>query len=190
MELATILHFRDQIRSARIRAFEDAENFHDVVVALESLGAFQLGTRKNGFSAYEAALSQLAEQSALFEDVSKASSLHLSFSDLFTIVREGRNDAVHEGVFARNLAAHAVQLALIVEDALSMSASQVQHFMVRGVITAEKFYTLSYVRQLRFTAQRFLVTTAPNTSLPQASRKSFTSSPIPRVCLPDSMTTR
>jgi CBS domain-containing protein len=140
-------HFRDEIRSARISAFEDAENFHGIVVALESLGAFCLGGRKNGFGNYETPLGQLAADSVLFEEAPKASDLHLSFADLFRIVREGRNDAVHEGVYARNLADHAVQLALIIEDALSMSADQVKHFMVRGVITAEEFHPLSFARQ-------------------------------------------
>jgi CBS domain-containing protein len=144
---AAMQHFRDEIRSARMRAFEDAENFHGIVVALEGLGAFCLGGRKNGFGNYEVPLGQLAANSVLFEDASTASDLHLSFADLFRIVREGRNDAVHEGVYARNLADHAVQLALIIEDALSMSADQVKHFMVRGVITAEEFHPLSFVRQ-------------------------------------------
>jgi hypothetical protein len=43
-------------------------------------------------------------------------------------------------VYARNLADHAVQLALILEDALSMAAEQVKHFMVGGVIPAEEFH--------------------------------------------------
>src|SRR5262245_53440922 len=101
---AAMLHFRDEIRNARIRAFEDAENFHEVVVALESLGAFCLGSRKNGFNDYERPLRDLASDSALFEAAPAECSLHLSFTDLFGILRDGRNDAVHEGVYARNLA--------------------------------------------------------------------------------------
>ena len=43
------------------------------------------------------------------------------FSRLYDLVQDARNDALHQGAFARHLTIHAIGLALILEDALRSS---------------------------------------------------------------------
>lgn len=38
---------------------------------------------------------------------------------LYDLVEQGRNEALHQGAFARHLAEHAIELALALEDALA-----------------------------------------------------------------------
>ena len=58
---------------------------------------------------------------------------HTSFCDLFDELKDARNDAVHQGAHARILTDHAVELAIILEDALMSKFSRVSQFMVRDV---------------------------------------------------------
>ena len=44
-------------------------------------------------------------------------------ANLYDLVRNARNDAMHEGAFARNLAVHLVQLSVMLEDALVNKAA-------------------------------------------------------------------
>ena len=62
-------------------------------------------------------------------------------------LKDGRNDALHQGACARHLANHAVQLALVLEDALMPSEPKVSDFMVRDAICAAHWQPISFVRQ-------------------------------------------
>jgi CBS domain-containing protein len=166
--------FLNQFRAARAMALRDAEAFHDIIIAIEKLGfAETMGgyppdcvTRMkniaNGIqdiadcnkkpkpvlNTYSKPLSQIAELSALASYIpSQHQTWHSSFSDLFETVREGRNDAMHQGVFARNLTNHSVQLALILEDALMSGLSRVSDFMVREPVCAHESQPVSFARQ-------------------------------------------
>ncbi|MFN7859639.1 MAG: CBS domain-containing protein, partial [Pseudanabaena sp.] len=69
------------------------------------------------------------------------------FKDLYDSVKDGRNDAMHHGAYARHLTDHAVQVALIIEDALMTGKDRLSDYMVRNVIQASLWQPLSFVRQ-------------------------------------------
>jgi CBS domain-containing protein len=143
------LHYRDELRNARASVLRDAEAFLEVLFAVERLGSAVTGKSK-ALGEYESAITALAERSALAE----AKSGGICFSRLYQIVRVGRNEALHQGVFARHLADHAVELAIVLEDALANGSDLVGDYMVRNVVVAEPWQPLRVVRH-QMLAQSF-----------------------------------
>lgn len=135
------LYFRDQLRRTRARALADAEDFHDILFALERLGAFLKGAPGGGLSDYKEFLVNLAAKAG-----GKAAD-GSSFGELFEIVRVARNDAMHTGAFARHLTLNAVRLALLLEEALMHDARFARHFMVPAPTTAALWQPLGIVRE-------------------------------------------
>ena len=112
----------------------------------------QLGRDIKGLADYSAKLSDLASASPLAADLpSKWPEYHTEFGALFEEMRQARNDAVHQGAHARTLTDHAVELSIILEDALMTDASKVSQFMVRDVVDAKLWHPLSYIRQQMLT---------------------------------------
>lgn len=136
------LYFRDQLRCARMRALADAEDFHDIVFALERLGALLKGARGRGLKDYEEHLVQLATRSA-----GATSGDASTVGELLRVVRVARNDAMHTGAFARHLTLNATRLALLLEDALMHDAQLARHFMVPSPTTAALWQPLGMVRE-------------------------------------------
>lgn len=142
-----VLHFRDQLRDARATALRDAEAFEEIVFVLERLGIHLTGKVEN-LGKYKPAVVQFAKRSPLameIPDITKE--WHTSFEGLYDIVRNGRNDALHEGACARHLTACAVELAIVLEDALMYEAARVRDFMVRSPVTASMWQAISSIRQ-------------------------------------------
>lgn len=138
---------RDQLRTARGIAMADAEGFLAVVRSLEWIGQ-QLTGKTTGLGDYERDLRELANASPLSSEIpSQCGWCHTEFGQLFHAVRGARNDAVHQGAYARALTSHAVELAIIFEDALMMNASRVSQYMVRDVVEAKPWHPVSYIRQ-------------------------------------------
>jgi hypothetical protein len=56
---------------------------------------------------------------------------------------------LHQGAFARRLTGHAIELSLVLEDALrrSLDSPVVGDYMVRGPICAEPWQPISFIRQ-------------------------------------------
>jgi hypothetical protein len=143
--------FRDQLRSARAVALADAEGFHAVIRVVELIGQ-QLGRNISGLGGYKTILSVLASASPLATDLpSQWPGYHTEFGALYEEMRQARNDAVHQGAYARTLTDHAVELSIILEDALMTDASKVSQFMVRNVVDAKPWHPVSYVRQQMLT---------------------------------------
>ncbi len=141
------LSFRDQLREARLKALADAEAFEEIVFVLERLGCY-LRKEQGGLGKYEGYLTGLASRSPLFRVVPDTfRELHIPFPMLYDRVRQARNDAMHGGAAARYAASHAVELALVLENALMNSYDKVSDFMVRNVICAELWQPLSFIRQ-------------------------------------------
>jgi predicted transcriptional regulator len=139
--------FRDQLREARAQAINDAEAYDGLLFAFERLGCFlkgeivPLGKLKND-------LLRLTRGSALAQSVpGKWRDCHLPVDQLFEQVREARNDALHHGAFARHLTIHAVQLGIVLEDALMAPATVAADLMVRNPVCAYLWQPVSYVRQ-------------------------------------------
>jgi len=150
MERQAALAFADQFRSAREAALRDAEAFDGIVYAMERLGSF-LTRRTLDLGKYEDHLAKIAAKS---DDVPRLFRGALTpFSVLFDVVREARNDALHQGAFARHLTSHAIELALILEDALRSSETPlVSDYMVRNPVCAELWQPLGLIRQQMLTA--------------------------------------
>ena len=110
--------FAGQLRTARLEALGDAEAFVGIIHVVERIGSYLRG-RQASLGAYRSVLSTLAAKSAfssekfrIFRDVLTP------FGELYDLVRAARNDALHQGAFARHLTNHAVELAILLEDAL------------------------------------------------------------------------
>jgi predicted transcriptional regulator len=146
VEPAQNCFFRDQLRSARAVALADGEGFQSVLRVVELIGQ-QLGKNISGLGGYRTMLSGLASISPLATDLpSRWPEYHSEFGALYDEMRWARNDAVHQGAYARTLTDHTVELSIILEDALMTDATKVSQFMVRNVVDAKAWHPVSYVR--------------------------------------------
>ena len=126
----------------------DAEGFQKMCFAFEVLGA-RLRNDSGTLEKYRHYLRQLVVINSPigFED----------FDTLFEAVKEARNDVMHTGAYARNAAVPAIQLSLLIEDAImsqlekkkeTMAARKtVADFMVRSPVKAEPWHTVGHVRR-------------------------------------------
>ena len=142
-------HFRDQFRAARAACVQDAEGFQEILFVVERLGFMLTNDPKAGsLHAYKPAIEKLSTISGLASEIPKRwRHLHTPICELYDIVRIARNDALHQGAFARHLTTHAVELALILEDALMDDSNKVSDFMTRDVLVAHEWQPISFVRQ-------------------------------------------
>lgn len=144
---AQSLYFRDQFRRARAVALGDAEAWHGVVVAVEQLAVVIAPGSKNLHRAAPH-VGEIASPSPLASDIPATfRDLHTPFGDLYHLVRTARNNALHEGAFARRLTRHAIELCLILEHALTPMSNRVSDYMVRDPVVAELWHPVSFVRQ-------------------------------------------
>lgn len=141
------LHFRDQFRGARMVALRDAEAFHEILYTLERLGYLLKGEEGN-LRRYQKPIEAVAEASVLSVEVPTLHrDWHTPFSKIYDLVEISRNDALHQGAFARNLTVHATQLTLVLEDALTNKATTIGDYMVREPVCAFPWQPVSFVRQ-------------------------------------------
>jgi hypothetical protein len=141
------LIFRDQLREARLNAQKDAEAFDGVLFVLERLGCY-LSRQSGGLRKFQDDIVALASRSPLFAAVPDVHrEMHIPFPQLYEFVREARNSAMHENAVARYATSHAVELALVLENALMNGYDKISDFMVRDVLCAEMWQPLSFIRQ-------------------------------------------
>jgi CBS domain-containing protein len=143
--------FANELRQARVDAQKDAEAFDQLLFVFERLGSFLLHEPAT-LGRYQQCLLNLAAESPLGKlmDGGRAT-WHSSKEVLYGIVMEGRNDALHQGARARHLTEHAIELALILEDALIYGDEPMLtlgDIMVRCPVTAELWQPVSFVRQI------------------------------------------
>lgn len=137
----------DQLRNARAVALQDAEGFPEILYALERIGTALSGAIE-GLDYYKPYIQAIANASPLAADLNAGQrNGHIEFDRLYEIVRRGRNEALHHGVFARHLTGHAVELCLLLEDGLLLNANVVTDFMVRDPVCAQLWQPLSLIRQ-------------------------------------------
>jgi len=146
LDLETTMYFRDQFREARATALRDAEGFQEILFVLERFVAYL--TRSIGtLGSYTNDIQEAALVSPLADHIpTHCLSWHVPFSQLYELVREARNDALHQGAFARHLTGNAIQLALVLEDAL-MRNQNTAGDMVRDPVCASLWQPLSFIRQ-------------------------------------------
>ncbi len=142
------LYFRDEFRRARAAALEDAEGYQRVLFALERFGSY-VTKATTGLGKYREEICRRACVSPLADDIPRqCREHHLPFRTLYELVREARNDALHQGAFARQLTTRTVELCLVLEDALMADAASVSDFMVKTPVCAEPWHPLSFIRQI------------------------------------------
>lgn len=98
---------------------------------------------------YRQELTDLASTSGMAAEVpGEFSNLLIPFGRLYDLVTVARNDALHQGAFARHLTEHAIELAIILEEALSNHLDLVvTDFMVRNPVCAEPWQPVGFIRQ-------------------------------------------
>lgn len=139
--------FAHEFRAARAISLQDAECFDEHLFVVERLGSYLLKV-EGSLGKFQTVMEEFAKESPLAFDAEKVCpERHASFAVLYEEVRVGRNQAMHHGAVARNLAMHAQELALIMEDALMSSASKAREFMVRSPVCAELWEPLSAIRR-------------------------------------------
>jgi len=140
-------YWRNLLVCARDAAFRDAEGFQSILFTLEKLGQF-VSHKTGSLSEYSSALRSIASDSWLADEIPAAyRDLHTPFQKLYDLVREARNEAMHQGAYARHLTDHAIRLSVVLEDALMANASKVSDFMVTDPVVALPWQPLSYVRE-------------------------------------------
>jgi hypothetical protein len=149
MYRSAVIAFSGQLRDARENALRDSEAFDGIIHVVERLGSF-LCERISDLGGYKEEIEKKASLSATAEEIpSPWRNLHVPFSLLYDLVKDARNDALHQGAFARRLTGHAIELSLVLEDALkrSLDCPTVGDYMVRNPICAELWQPISFIRQ-------------------------------------------
>jgi CBS domain-containing protein len=147
MEREAALHFRNQFRHARALVLRDAEAFDEIIFVVERMGMF-LDPRVGTLKGFQRKIESEAHRSPLASEVpGKQPQLHIPFKELYDLVEDGRNWAMHQGAVARHLTGHATKLAIVLEDALMHGYDMVRDFMVQNPVCAELWQPLSLIRQ-------------------------------------------
>lgn len=139
-------YFRDQLREGRAVALKDAEDFHPIVTALERLGSV-LHPKGRGLGDYKEGLLKIAQKGSSAPVDGDDRNLVMPLATLYTSVQNGRNDALHQGAYARHLTRHCIELAIFIEDGLMAEMDRVSDFMVRDPSVAELWQPLAFARQ-------------------------------------------
>jgi len=140
--------FRLELQVARENAIKDAEAFEGIIHVIEKLGVLLFGKTEN-LGKYGSDIKKLAADSPLAAGLSRE--WHTPFDLLYDMVTQARNDALHIGAFARHLTTHAIELALVLEDALRIKensmSKKVNDFMIRNPVCAHLWQPVSFIRQ-------------------------------------------
>ena len=141
------IYFRDRFREARARALHDAEAYQEVLFSIERFGS-ALTRRVGTLGSYGPHIIAKAKNSPLAEDIPLTHrDWHVPFPALYEVVKDARNNALHQGASARHLTTHATQLVLVLEDALNQNATNVGDYMVRDPLCALPWQPISLIRQ-------------------------------------------
>jgi CBS domain-containing protein len=152
---ASARNFADQFRSARLTALADSESFDQIIHAIERLGSYlskeEFGDKglHGDLGKYRGRIVTLVKSRGLaVESRPQFNHLLTPFETLYDLVKEARNDALHQGAFARHLTKHAIELAIILEDVLSNEMEPaVVDFMVRNPVCCEPWQPVAFLRQ-------------------------------------------
>jgi len=142
--------FRDQLRQARAVALLDGEGFHPIVAALERLGSILNPVGKN-LGQFREPLLALARRGKFAPGLDDQRGFYTPLEVLFVAVRNGRNDAVHQGAYARHLVRHCIELALHIEDGLMADSKCIADYMVRDPACAQPWQPIALARQQMLT---------------------------------------
>ena len=151
----TAIFFANQLRTARLAALADAEAFDEIIHVVERLGAYLTRGQQvdegepSALGGYSDVLGELASGSGMGDEVpNEFRTIMTPFKALYKSVKLARNDALHQGAFARHLTRHAIELAIILEDALTSYMNPiVTDFMVQNIVYVEPWQPIGFIRQ-------------------------------------------
>lgn len=138
---------RRRLQEARYGVEQSKEEFLDIAQAIEAVGKAQY-PKATGLGRMKCALRSFIENHhPLGEEVAGPSAG--SFSALFPIVLEARNDEAHQGASARAAAGAAVRIGIMLEDAIAEKTcmNHVEDFMCETICHTYKWETLSEARR-------------------------------------------
>lgn len=145
------LFYRDRLREARYSALADAEGFAEVCFAIEALGMRLHGSEAT-LSKYEWPIKALVlSVSTLTEFPERFPELFSRFAALYDTVRRARNDAMHTGAYARHATRYAIELCIVLEEAVmngEHEMSKVSDFMVKTPMCVEPWQPVAHARQI------------------------------------------
>ena len=148
MDKKVALHFRDEFKKARDSALKDAEGYQQILFVLERMGSYLL-KKKGDLGKYKCCISKLVEQNCP-SFLKPSNDYHIKFDRLYEMVRNGRNDALHQGAVARIMTSHSVQLSMLIEDTLMAVAmpEKISEYMVKNPVCAHEWQPISFIRQI------------------------------------------
>lgn len=142
------LFFINQLKEARLEALKDAEGYQKILHVVEKMGSYMTGEIRD-LNYYRKRIEEVASESPYATEIPyKCQAWHTPFDKLYELVRQSRNDAMHQGVVARHLTRSLVLMALVLEDAMKVNnRASITDIMVRNIVTAELWHPVSFVRQ-------------------------------------------
>lgn len=148
------IHYRDRLREARYSALANAEGFAEICFVVEALGRRLLGQEET-FGNLKDVLEKRAKSSTGLSGLpSKFPQYFGNFGALLETLHKARNDAMHTGAYARHATAKAIELCMVLEDAL-MANRKFQkiagNYMVRSPVSIEPWQPVARARQLMLT---------------------------------------
>ena len=133
-------HTVEALREARRRVLQGSSSFLDIVLVIERFGKEHWNQRN---------LKRINEVLVRFINQWNAGGSSEEVHRLLDAMREGRNEAVHEGTLGRRLARDCVRVSIMVEDALRREADMrsVSDSIVETVVYARLWQTLRTIRR-------------------------------------------
>jgi len=131
--------FLTRLRTARALVLRDAESFHEAATVLEYIGQVIQRGRGRGLGAYEEQIVALA--------ISDGGAVDADIRRQFNVIREARNDIVHDGAYVRHLSDRLADFLVRLEDAVMCRLRRVGDVMVRNPVTAELWHLITHVRR-------------------------------------------
>lgn len=145
------IHYRDRLREARYAALADSEGFAQICFVVEALGHRLLGEQKP-LGCLKNDLIELARSSTSLAGLSsKFPEFFGDFPALLETLHKARNDAMHTGSYARHATAKAIELCLVLEDAMMTNTTfqkTAGNCMVRSPVSMEPWQPVARARQL------------------------------------------
>ena len=143
------IYFRNRFRDARAAAEKSDRDCMDILYALEDFGQVLTGIqnpKKQNLGRYQDCVTKFVDKHYPDKDRPQ---YQIDFGRLYDIVRDSRNSAVHRGARSRYFAPRAVELSLIMEDALMRAADtdKVKDYMAASPVVAQLWQPLSIIRK-------------------------------------------
>ena len=135
-----------ELRNARYKALADSEEYISIVHCVEQLGSLLMRDKTRKFCTLG------HSENCLYNFVKCHYPEYEKWKILYRLVKDGRNDLVHEGAAARQLTKWLVEMCIVLEDALIIAANSgersmmAEDLMIREVVVAESWEELATVR--------------------------------------------